>query len=60
MKKEIITIALLLLGLNAEAQQAHMSREAYRERVEAYSQVLKQQRLQTTASTEASKIAFTG
>ncbi|MBP6067396.1 MAG: TolC family protein [Bacteroides sp.] len=60
MKKEIITIALLLLGLNAEAQQAHMSREAYRERVEAYSQVLKQQRLQTTASTEARKIAFTG
>ena len=60
MKNEIITIALLLHGLNAEAQQAHMSREAYRERVEAYSQVLKQQRLQTTASTEASKIAFTG
>ena len=60
MKKEIITISLLLLGLSAEAQQVHMSREIYRDRVEDYSQVLKQQKLQTVATIEARKIAYTG
>lgn len=51
---------MLSLGLSAEAQQAHMSREMYRDRVENYSQVLKQQKLMTLASTEARKIAATG
>ncbi|MEG1562725.1 MAG: TolC family protein [Bacteroides sp.] len=60
MKKEIITISLLLLGLGAGAQQPHMSREVYRDRVENYSQVLKQQKLKTLASSEARKIAYTG
>lgn len=60
MKKGIITISLLLLGLGAEAQQSHMTREAYRDSVEAYSQILKQQKLKTMASTEGRKIAFTG
>lgn len=59
MKKELILILLCCSGLTAGAQQ-YLSREAYRDRVEAYSQVLKQQRLQTVASTEARKIASTG
>lgn len=37
-----------------------MTREAYRDSVEAYSQILKQQKLKTMASTEGRKIAFTG
>ena len=59
--KKIITILTLLcsFGLKAGAQQ-FLSREAYRDKVEAYSQVLKQQRLKTMASTEARKIANTG
>ena len=61
MKTQIITLTLLLLGVSAGAQQpGHMSREMYRERVEGYSQVLKQQKLKTMASTEARKIAYTG
>lgn len=60
MKTSLIAISLLLLGFNAEAQQMHLSREMYRDRVEAYSQVLKQQKLKTMASMEARKIAFTG
>lgn len=60
MKTNIATILLLLFGLSAGAQQPHLSREMYRDRVEAYSQVLKQQKLQTLASTEARKIAYTG
>ena len=46
--KKIITILTLLcsFGLKAGAQQ-FLSREAYRDKVEAYSQVLKQQRLKT-------------
>ena len=42
--KKIITILTLLcsFGLKAGAQQ-FLSREAYRDKVEAYSQVLKQQ-----------------
>ena len=59
MKKELILTLLCCFGINAGAQQ-YLSREAYRDRVEAYSQVLKQQRLQTVASTEARKIASTG
>lgn len=44
--KKIITILTLLcsFGLKSGAQQ-YLSREAYRDKVEAYSQVLKQQRL---------------
>lgn len=37
-----------------------LTREAYRSRVESYSQVLKQQHLQTIATTEARRIASTG
>lgn len=37
-----------------------LSRETYRSRVESYSQVLKQQHLQTIATTEARRIASTG
>lgn len=37
-----------------------LSRETYRNKVEAYSQILKQQKLKTMASTEARKIAHTG
>ena len=60
MKTNIIILLLLCLGINAEAQQDYLSREAYRDKVAAYSQVLKQQRLNTIASTEARKIAMTG
>ena len=60
MKTQIITLSLLLLGFTAQAQQPYLSREAYREKVEAYSQILKQQKLKTMASTEARKIARTG
>lgn len=61
MKKTIfILIATCALGTNAGAQQAHLSREIYRDKVEAYSQILKQQRLKSVASMEARKIAATG
>ncbi|WP_288147888.1 TolC family protein [Bacteroides acidifaciens] len=60
MKTQLITLPLLLLGLTAEAQQPSLSRETYRNKVEAYSQILKQQKLKTMASTEARKIAHTG
>lgn len=60
MKTQLITLSLLFLGLTAQAQQPYLSREAYREKVEAYSQLLKQQKLKTMASTEARKIAHTG
>lgn len=59
MKTNILILSLLCFGLNAEAQQ-YLSREAYRDKVEAYSQVLKQQHLKALASTEARKIAATG
>ena len=60
MKKKIFIVTLLCcFGLKSGAQQ-YLSREAYRDKVEAYSQVLKQQRLKTMASTEARKIANTG
>lgn len=60
MKTQLITLPLLLLGLTAEVQQPSLSRETYRNKVEAYSQILKQQKLKTMASTEARKIAHTG
>ena len=60
MKTQLITLYLLFLGLTAGAQQPYLSREAYRDKVEAYSQILKQQKLKTMASTEARKIAHTG
>lgn len=60
MKTQLITLSLLLFGLEAAAQQPQLSRETYRDKVEAYSQVLKQQKLKTLASTEARKIARTG
>lgn len=59
MKTNILILSLICFGLNAEAQQ-YLSCEAYREKVEAYSQLLKQQQLKTLASTEARKIANTG
>ena len=60
MKTNILILSLLCSGLNAGAQQAYLSREEYRDKVEAYSQILKQQHLKTFASTEARKIASTG
>ena len=60
MKTQLITLSLLFLGLTAGEQQPYLSREAYRDKVEAYSQILKQQKLKTMASTEARKIAHTG
>ena len=59
MKTNILILSLLCSGLNAGAQQAYLSREEYRDKVEAYSQILKQQHLKTFASTEARKIAST-
>lgn len=59
MKTNILILSLLCFGLNAEAQQ-YLSREAYRDKVEAYSQILKQQHLKALAGTEARKIASTG
>ena len=49
MKTQFIIISLLLLGFTARAQQPYLSREAYRDKVEAYSQILKQQKLKTMA-----------
>lgn len=73
MKTQIMTLLLLLLGVvvraqmqkshidnEAESNQYFLSSEAYRAKVEAYSQVLKQQKLRTLASTEERKIAHTG
>ena len=57
--KKILFILLCGFGMNAGAQQ-YLSREEYRDKVEAYSQILKQQHLNTFASTEARKIASTG
>lgn len=45
MRTQLITLSLLLLSLTAEAQHPFLSREAYRDKVEAYSQILKQQKL---------------
>ena len=60
MKIQLITLLLLTLGFDVAAQQPSLSREAYRDKVEAYSQLLKQQKLKTMASSEARKIAHTG
>lgn len=60
MKTQLITISLLILSFTAGAQQSYLSLEAYRAKVETYSQVLKQQKLRTMASTEERKIAHTG
>lgn len=60
MKTQIIALVLLCLGMNAGAQQVHLSREVYRDRVENYSQILKQQKLKSIASMEGRKIALTG
>lgn len=61
MKIKILSFILLGCSLNMAAQeQEFMSIETYRERVEAYSQVLKQQKLQAMGSTEARKAAHTG
>ena len=60
MRKIILILSVISLGISAEAQETYLSREAYRDKVEAYSQLLKQQRLKAAASTEARKIAQTG
>ena len=60
MKIQLITLLLLTLGFDVAAQQPYLSREAYRDKVEAYSQLLKQQKLKTMASSEARQIAHTG
>ena len=43
MKNKLILLFALGLCTQVQAQAPHLSREAYRDRVEAYSQVLKQQ-----------------
>jgi len=60
MRKIILILSVISLGISAEAQETYLSRESYRDKVEAYSQQLKQQRLKAAASTEARKIAQTG
>ena len=60
MRKIILILSVIGLGISAVAQETHLSREAYRDKVEAYSQLLKQQRLKAAASTEARKIVQTG
>lgn len=60
MKTQLITLLLLILSFTAKSQQSYLSLEAYRAKVETYSQVLKQQKLRTMASTEERKIAHTG
>ena len=39
MKTQFIIISLLLLGFTARAQQPYLSREAYRDKVEAITQL---------------------
>lgn len=60
MKTKSIILTLLCFSIHAGAQQSQLTREMYRDRVEAYSQVLKQQKLKSVASMEARKIARTG
>ena len=55
MKNKLILLFALGLCAQVQAQVPHLSRETYRERVEAYSQVLKQQHLKSMASTDARK-----
>ena len=51
MKNKLILLFALGLCAQVQAQVPHLSRETYRERVEAYSQVLKQQHLKWQART---------
>lgn len=61
MKTLLIIISLLLSGFGAVvAQQSFLTLETYRDKVEAYSQVLKQQQLTTMASADARRVAYTG
>ena len=60
MKIKILSFILLGCSISLGAQEGFMSLEAYRDSVSAYSQVLKQQKLQAMASTEARKVAHTG
>lgn len=59
-EKDYIYIVSNQLRYKCRGTRNYLSREAYRDKVEAYSQLLKQQRLKATASTEARKIAQTG
>lgn len=59
-EKDYIYIVSNQLRYKCRSTRSYLSREAYRDKVEAYSQLLKQQRLKATASTEARKIAQTG
>ena len=49
MRKIIFILSVISFGISAAAQESYLSREAYRDKVEAYSQLLKQQRLKATA-----------
>ena len=60
MKKQLIALSLLCCYQLLTAQPAFLSRDSYRAKVEAYSQLLKQQREKTRASQLATKIAHTG
>ena len=60
MKKQLIALSLLCCYQHLTAQPAFLSRDSYRAKVEAYSQLLKQQREKTQASQLATKIAHTG
>lgn len=60
MKKQLIALSLLCCYQPLTAQPTFLSRDSYRAKVEAYSQLLKQQREKTQASQLATKIAHTG
>lgn len=60
MKKQLIALSLLCCYQLLTAQPAFLSRDSYRAKVEAYSQLLKQQREKTRACQLATKIAHTG
>lgn len=60
MKEQLIALSLLCCYQHLTAQPAFLSRDSYRAKVEAYSQLLKQQREKTQASQLATKIAHTG
>ena len=59
MKTQIILFAWLCSGLNLLAQPAQLTREAYRDRVENYSQVLKQQKLKSMTQNRLHRISAT-
>lgn len=60
MKKQLIALSLLCCYQLLTAQPAFLSRDSYRAKVEAYSQLLKQQREKIRACQLATKIAHTG